>query len=199
MHTVHKARATMFGLSRHPGHYQGSSARIGARLYRRIAADVAADVAAGRLPATARILDAGTGPGLVPLQIASTSSELKIDAIDLSVEMIDHARRQAITADVADRITFTVADIAALPYPDHTFDLIVSSLSQHHWVDPAAGMSEIARVLRPGAEAWIYDFRFSLRRAQKAGQAGSPALVVAKESPLSGTSRLNPIGRLVLR
>jgi ubiquinone/menaquinone biosynthesis C-methylase UbiE len=56
-----------------------------------------------------------------------------------------------------------VGDVAALAFPDQSFDLVVSTLSMHHWADPAAGLAEIGRVLRPGARALIWDFRPGVR------------------------------------
>jgi ubiquinone/menaquinone biosynthesis C-methylase UbiE len=55
--------------------------------------------------------------------------------------------------------SFLVGDAAALAFPDGSFDLVVSTLSMHHWADPAAGLAEIGRVLRPGGRALIWDFR----------------------------------------
>jgi ubiquinone/menaquinone biosynthesis C-methylase UbiE len=49
--------------------------------------------------------------------------------------------------------------VAALPFASESFDLVVSSLSAHHWEDPDAGAAEIARVLRPGGRLLIYDFK----------------------------------------
>jgi ubiquinone/menaquinone biosynthesis C-methylase UbiE len=68
------------------------------------------------------------------------------------------------------QLSADVADVAALPFPDATFDLVVSTLSQHHWADPAAGLNEILRVLRPDAQTWIYDIRWALLRAQTAAR-----------------------------
>ena len=99
----------------------------------------------------------------------------------------------------AKAVTFTVADAAALPFPDATFDLVVSTISQHHWSDPGAGLRELNRVLRPEAQAWIYDFRLALRRAQTAARTASPPPLMSRQSPLEGTSQFNPIGRLVLQ
>jgi ubiquinone/menaquinone biosynthesis C-methylase UbiE len=56
-----------------------------------------------------------------------------------------------------------VGDVAALAFPDRSFDLVVSTLSMHHWADPAAGLAEIGRALRPGARALIWDFRPGVR------------------------------------
>jgi ubiquinone/menaquinone biosynthesis C-methylase UbiE len=197
MHLTHNARASMLGIAHRPDRYEHFS-RLAGRLYRRIAADVVAEVAAGKLPPDARILDVGTGPGMVPLKIAAAGPQLRIDAVDLSPEMIAQAQESAVHAGVQERITFAVADVAVLPFADDSFDLIVSSLSQHHWADPGAGMQEVSRVLRPGGQAWIYDFRFSLSRAQRAAGAVRPAVPVVRQSPLPGTHWFNPVGRLVL-
>jgi len=185
----------MFGLAHHPGSYEGFAGRLAGRLYGR----VTADLLAAALPPGARILDVGTGPGLLPLRIAAASSQWTIDAVDLSEQMIDRARQSAAAAGQAQAVTFTVADVGALPFPDAAFDLVVSTISQHHWTDPGAGLRELNRVLRPNGQAWVYDFRWSLGRAQTAALTVSPPLVIMRQSPLEGTSWLNPIGRLVLR
>jgi SAM-dependent methyltransferase len=46
-----------------------------------------------------------------------------------------------------------------MPFGDGSFDLVVSTLSMHHWAEPTAGMTEIGRVLRPGGRALIWDAR----------------------------------------
>jgi ubiquinone/menaquinone biosynthesis C-methylase UbiE len=195
MPTSHDARASMFGMSRHAHGYETFAGRLAGRLYAR----VTTDVAAAGLPPRARVLDLGTGPGLLPLRIARAFPELIIDAVDLSPDMIARARTNAASGGQTAPVTFTVADVASLPFPDAAFDLVVSSISQHHWDDPAAGLRELDRVLRPGAQAWIYDFRWALNRAQSAARTGAPTATVTRQSPLIGTSRLNPIGRLVVR
>ncbi|MGK8522427.1 class I SAM-dependent methyltransferase [Nocardia asteroides] len=50
--------------------------------------------------------------------------------------------------------------MGALPYPDDSFDLAVSSLSMHEWPEVDRAIAELARVLRPGGLVAIYDFRF---------------------------------------
>jgi ubiquinone/menaquinone biosynthesis C-methylase UbiE len=94
-------------------------------------------------------------------------------------------------------LRFRVGDVAALPFAHNSVDLVVSTLSLHHWDDPAAGLNEIVRVLAPGGQAWIYDFRTALTATQQT-TSGLDA-DVALESPLIGTTRLNPIARLVVR
>ncbi len=184
----------MFGLAGHADAYERHAARIGGRLYDRVRDDV---LATG-LPAGARILDVGTGPGLVPLRIAAAAGQFGIDAIDLAPEMIEQARASA-SREGHTSIDFALGDVSRLQFADRSFDLVISSLSQHHWSDPAAGLVEIARVLQPGATAWIYDVRWALGRAERATQGLDPRVSVRRQSPLPGTPWYNPIGRLVLR
>jgi SAM-dependent methyltransferase len=61
------------------------------------------------------------------------------------------------------RPTFLVGDVAALAFLNGSFDLVVSTLSMHHWADPTAGLAEIGRVLRPDARALIWAFRPGVR------------------------------------
>jgi SAM-dependent methyltransferase len=156
-----EAHAGMYGLAGHASWYQRGPGRLARPLYRRIAADVAA---AG-LPDGAVVLDVGTGPGMVALLVAQQCPGVVVEGVDLAEPMIDTARRTAAGTDLPDeRLRYRVADVAALPYPDASVDLVVSSLSLHHWTDVPAGLAEIRRVLRPGGRAWIYDVRRVLRR-----------------------------------
>jgi ubiquinone/menaquinone biosynthesis C-methylase UbiE len=60
--------------------------------------------------------------------------------------MINKARENAGCSGVADDISFIVATAAALPFPDNSFDLVISYASLHHWFQPVAVFNEIARV-----------------------------------------------------
>lgn len=146
----------------HPERYD----RHGGRLSRRLHDLIVADILAGDLPAGAGVLDVGTGPGRIPRLLAAARPGWRIDGLDVEPKMIEYARMQ----DPGGRVTFTVGDVAALPYPDDTFDLVVSSLSQHHWADVPGGFRDLRRVLRPGGELWIYDIRFALRRARRTAE-----------------------------
>jgi ubiquinone/menaquinone biosynthesis C-methylase UbiE len=191
-HHVHD-RATMYGLARHAKWYERKAIRLAGPLYRR----VVADVDAAGLPAGAVVLDVGTGPGIVPRTIAAAHPELVLEGIDLSKEMIERATAATAAAATAAPVRFQVADVAALPFEDGSIDLVVSSISLHHWADPAAGLRDVVRVLRPGGQAWIYDFRPALRHPER--MTADLRADVRLESPVSGGSWFNPIGRLLLR
>jgi ubiquinone/menaquinone biosynthesis C-methylase UbiE len=55
------------------------------------------------------------------------------------------------------KATFRRAFAEALPFPDQSADIVVSSLSFHHWADQEKGLREIARVLRPGGYFCLAD------------------------------------------
>jgi SAM-dependent methyltransferase len=66
-------------------------------------------------------------------------------------------------------VEFRVGDVASLPFADASFDAVVSTFSLHHWPDPAKGLEEIYRVLRPGGVARIYDVVDWIRRFEQGG------------------------------
>lgn len=92
--------------------------------------------------------------------MARRRDDLRPSGVDVSPAMIALAERNARRAGLADRLAVRVGDVAALPYPDGSSDLIVSSLSMHHWRAVTPAVAELGRVLRPGGIVWIYDFRF---------------------------------------
>jgi ubiquinone/menaquinone biosynthesis C-methylase UbiE len=170
-----------------PARYERHSGRYG-KFYGR----VAADAARAGLPDDARVLDAGTGPGRIPRALAAEHPQWTVDGIDLDPGMISYARGR----DPQGRVSFTVGDVADLPYPDATFDLVVSSLSQHHWSDVDGALRSIRRVLRPGGRLWIYDVRFVLGRARRAAVASFGSGAVRVEPIATGHLPLTIWARL---
>jgi ubiquinone/menaquinone biosynthesis C-methylase UbiE len=143
-----------------PAVFQGRASRIydvmARRLlrgvYRRLADDIA-DAA----PEDAEVLDVGTGPGVLLVEIARRRPDLRLVGIDLSADMVAAAERNL--SEFGARASARLGDVTDLPFPDRSFDLIVSSFSLHHWDDPEAAVPELERVLRPGGRLCIYDFR----------------------------------------
>jgi ubiquinone/menaquinone biosynthesis C-methylase UbiE len=106
------------------------------------------------------VLEVGCGPGHLSILLACDHG-MDVTAIDLDPAMIERGHANADRAGHGDarQPSFLVGDVASLPFADESFDLVVSTLSMHHWAEPPAGLREIARVLRPGARALIWDFR----------------------------------------
>ena len=143
----------------HAGVYDTLSRRLLGPLYRRIAADVAAVA-----PEGARVLEVGCGPGRLSIRLARQHG-LEMTGLDLDPAMIARARANTDRAVNCGgrRPSLLVGDVAGLAFPGGSFDLVVSTLLMHHWADPTGGLAEIARVLRPGARALIWDFRPGVR------------------------------------
>lgn len=66
-----------------------------------------------------------------------------------------------------------MAHAAQLPLADRSVDIAVSTLSLHHWRDPAVVLRELWRVVRPGGRVLIYDIRFSYSQRQFAEFLGA--------------------------
>ena len=115
-----------------------------------------------------RVLDAGCGRGLLLVGAAKRvprGSAVGIDiwqAEDLSGNRPEVPLENAGAEGVRDRVSVETADMRKLPFPDASFDVIVSRVAIHNLYDApdrAAAIREIARVMRPGARAVIEDIR----------------------------------------
>ncbi len=127
-------------------------------LYQRVAADVASTMS-DRIAPT--IVDIGTGPGALLIAVAARCPTATIIGIDPAEQMRAAAARRLARANLADRVVVMAGAAESLPLPDASVDLVVSSLSSHHWSEPATAIRELLRVLRPGGRALIYDLRFA--------------------------------------
>lgn len=158
------------------GLYNAVAPMVLGPLYRRVADDLVTESRLAGLAESSSVLEIGSGPGELAVEIARRLPAATVVGIDLAPAMIDRSLDQARTTGLAERIRFELADAAALPLGDASFDVVVSTLSLHHWSDPATVFAEIGRVLRPGGLALIYDLRpvTYTRRELDAFLAGSP-------------------------
>ena len=84
-------------------------------------------------------------------------------------------RRQRAIPAGGRRPAFVVADAGALPFPDASVDLLVSSYAVHHLPDRHAARAEIIRVLKPGGRAIIWDVASPHGAAGPGAQGAPPA------------------------
>ena len=106
--------------------------------------------------------DLGCGPGHLVIQLARMAPGLHVTGVDLSDEMLTEAESLGRQSGLDGRILFRKGDAARIPFPDGSLDLVVSTLSLHHWSDPVAVLDEIARVLRPKGAVLVFDLRRDL-------------------------------------
>lgn len=145
--------------------------------YARVAGEVAAAHPGGKL------LEVGSGPGRLAVRLARAAPGTTLTGVDISDAMVERAARRAAGAGLSERVRFEVGDVGVLPLADQEFDGAVSTLSLHHWQDPARGLAEIHRVLKPGGEVRIYDLAHWLWRP---AQGDDRLARIAAASPFGG-------------
>ncbi len=99
-----------------------------------------------KMTAGAKLLDVACGTGVVAVSAARMGAKVK--ALDLSPVLLERARWNASTAGVD--IEFTEGDVEALPYPDASFDVVLSQYGHMFAPRPEFAVSEMLRVLKPG-------------------------------------------------
>ena len=97
-----------------------------------------------------RVLDVATGPGeAATLALSRVGRSGLVVGADISLEML----RTASTRLGEPRIRGVVANGQALPFRDDAFDCVICQLGLMFFPDPACGLAEFRRVLRPGGRA----------------------------------------------
>jgi ubiquinone/menaquinone biosynthesis C-methylase UbiE len=104
------------------------------------------------------ILDVGCGTGRLLRAISAYWPEAQLWGVDPAARMVSEATR------LNPKGIVKLASAEALPIPDQSADMVLSSLSFHHWADQARGLQEIARVLRPGGYFCLADHTMLLTK-----------------------------------
>lgn len=109
-------------------------------------------------PLQGDVLEIGGGSGAMAARIlddAFPTDDLTVTVTDFDPVMVDAAKRNL--HRFGDRFTATTADATALPFPDESFDVVISLLMLHHVIDWEGALADAARVLRPGGVLVGYD------------------------------------------
>jgi arsenite methyltransferase len=105
-----------------------------------------------RLAPTDNVLDVGCGAGWLSRRLAKLVPEGRVVGMDISDEMIRHARRASVDFG---NLLFVTGEVAEIPWQPHFFSNVISVESSYYWPNPAAGIKDIFRVLQEGGSAWI--------------------------------------------
>lgn len=105
-----------------------------------------------------RVLDLGCGTGTLAVWLAEREPEAEITGADPDPKALALAEDKARAAGVSVRFDESFGD--ALPYPDASFDRVLSSLMFHHLShdEKCATLAEVRRVLAPGGSFHLLDF-----------------------------------------
>jgi SAM-dependent methyltransferase len=123
---------------------------------------------AGIDPCGARILDAGAGFGLTLVVLASLGATLA-QGIEFHGPMVRTARAYMprLPAHFRNRIAIDEGNVMAMPYPDDSFDAVLSVEAISHYRDVEAALQEMRRVLRPGGVIAVSDGNNGLNPATR--------------------------------
>lgn len=108
-------------------------------------------------PAALRWLDVGCGSGAFTEMLVERCAPAAVHGIDPSEAQLAYAR----TRPASHAAEFRQGDAMALPYPEDTFDAAVMPLVIFFLSEPAAGVAEMARVVRPGGTVAAYSWDMS--------------------------------------
>jgi SAM-dependent methyltransferase len=97
------------------------------------------------------VLDVGCGTGFPTIELAQRLGPAsRVTGIDPWTAALVRARRKAKIWGVGN-VAFIDGDAARMPFPDRSFDLIVSNLGLNNFDDPVKAIAECRRVARPGS------------------------------------------------
>jgi len=115
--------------------------------YQEIATRLAGLIQSGRL------LDIGTGPGRLLLEIHKLNPGVELYGLDISQAMTELARQNlaGVTVDLK------TANVCATGYQGDFFDMVVCTGSFYLWDQPEQGLDEIHRILKPGGSAHLFE------------------------------------------
>jgi ubiquinone/menaquinone biosynthesis C-methylase UbiE len=99
-----------------------------------------------RLGPEDRVLDVGAGTGAASLRAAATGA--RVTATDITPELLEIGERTA--RDQGLDLEWRTADAAALPFPDASYDVVLSAIGAMFAPDQQAAADELVRVCRPG-------------------------------------------------
>lgn len=129
------------------------------------------------------VLDMGCGRGAVLMAVARRLTTGRVIGVDIwstqdqSGNARDVTLRNASQEAVSGRVHIETADMRALPFPDGTFDLVVSSMAIHNIrsnADRKRAIAEGFRVLKPGGRMVVADIRATALYADALRTLGAP-------------------------
>jgi ubiquinone/menaquinone biosynthesis C-methylase UbiE len=102
-----------------------------------------------------RVLEVGFGPGVIIQRLSKLARDGHVAGIDPSQAMLDQARARNAIGLEDGLVDLRRGSVESLPFDDNTFDKALAINSMQVWPDSHAGLTEIRRVMKPGASVAI--------------------------------------------
>ena len=95
------------------------------------------------------LLEVPVGTGVLTMPVYKSLPQASITCLDYSADMMATAQQRAEAASIRN-VTFCQGDVGSLPFPDESFDIVLSMNGFHAFPDKDAAYAETFRVLKPG-------------------------------------------------
>ncbi len=102
------------------------------------------------VPRDVAILDIGCGGGRTIQKLAAMAPEGKVFGLDYSPTSVEVSRNPNAQEIESGRVQIEPGSVAALPFPDRSFDIVTAVETHYYWPDLSANVREVLRVLQPG-------------------------------------------------
>ncbi|MFI1223333.1 MULTISPECIES: class I SAM-dependent methyltransferase [unclassified Streptomyces] len=127
-------------------------------------------------PKVRRVLDVGSGPGVVSCLLAEVFPEAEVVAVDATPALLERAKNRARRLGVIDRLQTLAAELPAEIDRLGEADLIWAGNSLHHLGDQRAALAGFAALLRPGGTVALVEGGLPTRRLPRDIGIGRPGL-----------------------
>ena len=105
-----------------------------------------------------QVLDIATGTGDLAITLAKKQSNVNVVGIDIAEEMLAVGKQKVSRLNLCKRIKFQKASSLSIPFESKFFDSAMVAFGVRNFEDPLAGLTEICRVLKPGALLLVLEF-----------------------------------------
>ncbi len=113
-------------------------------------------VSLSTLGSQSSVLDIATGTGFVAVEFAHKTDGLVVGT-DITPEMLGWAKKHATKEGTTSNTMFLLADASHQPFPDQSYDNVVSRLAMHHIAEPYPVVREMARLCKPDGAVIVAD------------------------------------------
>lgn len=134
----------------------------------------------------ARVLELGCGSGIFTRALLAALPDATITATDRDEALLSHARQHLAAEVLSGRVTFARADVANLPYPARSFDLVACRCLLMHQPDPLLVVAEMYRMASVGGLALAIEPDWGARALYPDGEALAELLDLARRARAFG-------------